>query len=151
MIPIQEHLKRVAPVSLFSLIIYLPLLLMYKDVYTYLEFFMRVTASVSLALTLISTTKFIEIINLMKRYKLLTAFSTILYISYLYLKVISRELMRILFARISRNIREDYRTTWYLLSTAVATFYKRVLIKSEKLNLAIAARNIQMYKYKKYK
>ncbi len=137
-IPIRNHIKRCIPIPIFSFVVYIPIML--KDVLAGVEFFLRVLASVSFLILLISTTKIENILKTAEKIGISEKFTKIIFIAYRYSALLVRELIKLAVARQCRVVKNDYKFVYKTQISALGTFYLRVLERSERVYLSMKAR-----------
>ncbi len=137
-IPIKDHIKRCAPIPAFSFVVYIPLAV--ENAMLGVEFFLRILASVSFLLLLISTTKIEDIVKAMEKFGMPKKFAGIVVITYRYSSLFVRELVKLAIARRCRVVKNDYKFVYRTQISALGTLYIRALERGERVYLAMKAR-----------
>lgn len=141
-ITINAYIKKVYLVILFSAFVYLPQIFL-SSLYHFIIFMLKVCISISFLVLFSSTTKFLDLLNALRFYKIPNIIIIIIYSVYIYSWTLFRELNRILLARESREIVSKRKYRKYIRERAysvLGSFFLRVYEKGEILNLAMIAR-----------
>lgn len=147
---------RVAPVALFSSVVVLPQIVILDGTplagvagltvtaegVTYVgTFVLRVAASVATVTTLLTTTRFSAVISATRRLGVPHAVTTVVEVTYRYLRLSTEDLQAMLTARRSRGGNQStLRGSWRDLSVVSGTFLIRSLARGERVERAAKAR-----------
>ena len=106
-------------------------------------FVVRVAACVALLSLVLLTTRFADLLAALRRLRVPTLLVGIVAVTYRYLLVFLDELQRLVVARQARTVRDrrvPLRQAWRESGTLLGTFFVRTLERSERVQLAAAAR-----------
>jgi cobalt/nickel transport system permease protein len=106
-------------------------------------FVVRVAACVALLSVVLLTTRFTDLLAALRRLRVPTLLVGIVAVTYRYLLVFLGELQRLVVARRARTVRDrriPLRQSWSESGTLLGTFFVRTLERSERVQLAAAAR-----------
>lgn len=144
-IPLRIYVSRIWMIPLFSFVIVLPHTFMASVGYEYaLLFTFRVFLAVSFLTLIMLTTRFSDVLYVLRFYKVPDVFVTVLSTTYRYIHLMFCELYRMLLARESRRIREQSsREIWKHGGKMLGFFFIRAYERAERVHLASIARGYE--------
>lgn len=139
---VKNYLKRIYLIVIFSIVINIPQIFLTSLDY-FLVFVARVYLSLSFLVIFSASTKISDLLSALKFYRVPEIFIITIHSTYVYCRLLFRELNRIILARESRlvGLNKGYRE--YILERArsiLGSFFLRVYEKGETINLAMKSR-----------
>lgn len=106
-------------------------------------FVVRVAACVALLSLLVLTTRFVDLLGALRRFRVPAVLVGLVAVTHRYLLVFFAELRRLVLARRARTVpasRQSVRTTWRQSGSLLGSFFVRALERSERVQMAATAR-----------